>query len=277
MSYSKTNMNFVHKLNRCLIQEGFKICILDNSSEKIKNAITSSRKIISIWSIDYFQEEILWKHFAYLDDYQSNDKKVIAVLIEDCNIPLSFRHLMLIDFRDSKSFNDSIKQLIECLNDTIYDNDFAESINVQKRTINKSKPNDDSNSNSNDKKIKVAKYPYPYPYPYIILISLILLICIVILYDYWSNVDSQKKIIVYEQLCYFSIDSIPQNALVYINGEKIGKTPLFKIPLKNGKNIINLKLKCYKEESIEVHCNENYKFDSKIPSFYTLEKNNECQ
>lgn len=91
----------------------------DNVLAKINDGLAKSRKMIAVWSTNYFRDGKVWtlvESFSQLHgDPLSQDRPIIPLLIEDCTILPTFRNILCIDFRNKPDFDLRFRQLLQAL------------------------------------------------------------------------------------------------------------------------------------------------------------------
>jgi energy-coupling factor transporter ATP-binding protein EcfA2 len=91
----------------------------DHLLKKLNDAIPKCRKMVAVWSANYFRDGKVWtlvESFSQLHgDPLSQDRPIIPLLIEDCTILPTFRNIIFIDFRQKPDFDLRFRQLIEAL------------------------------------------------------------------------------------------------------------------------------------------------------------------
>ncbi len=80
----------------------------DHVLSRLNEAIEQSRKMVTVWSINYFRDDKTWTLTEGFSQQHPNvlarERPLIPILIEDCKIPPTFRNLLSIDFRNSDDF-----------------------------------------------------------------------------------------------------------------------------------------------------------------------------
>jgi len=88
-------------------------------SEMIKSGLKYSRKIVMIWTPDFFQCSDCLKHVLSFQkkygDLIQKDRLLVPALFKDAVIPESFEKYIVIDFRETADFELKVRQLIETL------------------------------------------------------------------------------------------------------------------------------------------------------------------
>jgi len=91
----------------------------DNLLARINGGLARSRKMIAVWSANYFRDGKVWtlvESFSQLHgDPLSQDRPIIPLLIEDCTILPTFRNILFIDFRNQPDFDLRFRQLLQAL------------------------------------------------------------------------------------------------------------------------------------------------------------------
>jgi len=91
----------------------------DNLLARLNDGLAKSRKMIAVWSANYFRDGKVWalvESFSQLHgDPLSQDRPIIPLLIEDCAILPTFRNILYIDFRNKPDFDLRFRQLLQAL------------------------------------------------------------------------------------------------------------------------------------------------------------------
>jgi TIR domain/Restriction endonuclease len=91
----------------------------DNLLAKLNGGLAKSRKMVAVWSANYFRDGKVWtlvESFSQLHgDPLSQERPIIPLLIEDCTILPTFRNILFIDFRNKPDFDLRFRQLLQAL------------------------------------------------------------------------------------------------------------------------------------------------------------------
>ena len=91
----------------------------DHLEVRINEGLEQSRKMVAVWSGNYFRDRKLWTYaeaFSRLHpDPLVQERPLIPVLLEGCNIPPLLQSLLYIDFRHPDDFELRFRELIESL------------------------------------------------------------------------------------------------------------------------------------------------------------------
>lgn len=123
LSHSTKDKYFVKKFMKdlvinkikCWIDEE-KLDVGDNLSFKIKNAIKNCKYFIVFWSSN--SEKSIWvkREVEYAFEIQKKESIIILpVIIEDCNIPTSFKNILYADFIYSYEYAKSFKSILKII------------------------------------------------------------------------------------------------------------------------------------------------------------------
>jgi len=126
LSYASEDQKFAEKLATRLRDEGVRVWFDqwrlkagDHLENKINNGIEQSRRMISIWSENYFQNEKIWKMVEVFskqhDDMLAEDRPVIPVKLSECNIKPTLKSLIYIDFTKPDDFDLNFRALLNNL------------------------------------------------------------------------------------------------------------------------------------------------------------------
>lgn len=81
----------------------------DHLLKRVNEGIARSRKMIAIWSTQYFRNDRVWTFIESLTkqhgDPLSEARPLVPVLLEDCEIPPTLSSLIYIDFRNPEDFD----------------------------------------------------------------------------------------------------------------------------------------------------------------------------
>ncbi len=91
----------------------------DHLLKRLNDALKQSRKMVAVWSPNYFREDKVWtlaESFSQQhQDILAQERLLIPLLIEKCDIPPTFRNIIYIDFRNPEDFEIHFRQLLEAL------------------------------------------------------------------------------------------------------------------------------------------------------------------
>jgi len=126
IAYAKADIAQASNVSERLGNAGIKVFFdqweLESSSsrsEMIKAGLKYSRKIVMIWSPEFFKSQNCLKRVAAFSkkhgDHIQKDRMLVPALFVDTVIPENFESLVVIDFREQADFELKIRQLIESL------------------------------------------------------------------------------------------------------------------------------------------------------------------
>lgn len=126
LSYASEDIAFCEKLTQHLRECGVTVWFDQRAIEagdvvpkRIRLALSSSRRVIAIWSPDYFRSDKLWTKLEwilrYCDDPHGEQRSLIPILLKECVAPEMFPNHCYIDFRNEKEFDLRFRQLVESL------------------------------------------------------------------------------------------------------------------------------------------------------------------
>lgn len=91
----------------------------DHVLAKINEGIAKSRKMVAVWSANYFRDGKIWTLLESFSqqhgDPLSQDRPIIPLMIADCDILPTFRNILSIDFRNKPDFDLRLRQLLQAL------------------------------------------------------------------------------------------------------------------------------------------------------------------
>ena len=126
ISYASEDGAFASKIAEKLRENNIKVWFDkwelkagDHLLVSINKGIELSKKMLAIWSPNYFNDTKLWTHSETYSQQHSDllGKKhsIIPVLLRDCNIPPTLRNIISIDFREDKNFDLNFKKILKSL------------------------------------------------------------------------------------------------------------------------------------------------------------------
>jgi hypothetical protein len=126
LSHASEDTVWCEKLAECLRAAGVSVWFDqwemkpgDHLLVKLNEGLSSSRRMIAVWSSNYFRDAKVWTLFELYSnqhsDPLSSKRSVIPILIEDCKVPPTLRNVIFADFRDKKSFETSLRLLVDSL------------------------------------------------------------------------------------------------------------------------------------------------------------------
>jgi transcriptional regulator with XRE-family HTH domain len=90
-----------------------------DTDQCIRQGLQKSRKLVTAWSEYYFANSKLWTlaetYLSETEDAFGGERRLIPLLLSDCNVQPNFHLLRYIDFRNRGDFDLRFRQLIEAL------------------------------------------------------------------------------------------------------------------------------------------------------------------
>jgi WD40 repeat protein len=124
LSYASEDVKWCKKLAERLREEGvrvwfdkWKLTTTRRSINQLKIGLKNSRKMIAVLSTHYFLDDTLLtltkSYFKKLKDILHQERPLIPLLIDSCDIPSPFSEIHFIDFKTEDDFDLRCQQLIE--------------------------------------------------------------------------------------------------------------------------------------------------------------------
>jgi hypothetical protein len=93
----------------------------DHLSMRLNGGMEKSRKIVAVWSDNYFSDEKVWTRAETLSqihsDPLSKGRPLIPILYRNCKRPPTLREILFIDFQKVENYESSFRQLLESISD----------------------------------------------------------------------------------------------------------------------------------------------------------------
>lgn len=126
LSHATEDMAWSQKLAEALRGEGVRVWFDkwelkygDHLEVRLNDSIGKSRKMVAVWSTSYFGDRKAWTLIESFSqqhpDPLASERRLIPVLIDDCDIPPTLRSLIYLDFREPCDFDLRLRQLVEAL------------------------------------------------------------------------------------------------------------------------------------------------------------------
>ena len=88
--------------------DGWELKPGDNLNARIDDGLEQSRKIVAVWTTNYFRDDKVWtlaeSYAKQNNDVLARERPLIPLLREDCKIKPLFHQLIHIDFRNDDDF-----------------------------------------------------------------------------------------------------------------------------------------------------------------------------
>ncbi|MFH1194966.1 MAG: TIR domain-containing protein [bacterium] len=115
----------------------------DHLLEKLNEGIEQSRKMICVWSPNYFSDKSTWTLVEVFSqrhkDVLAEQRPIIPLVITECKIPPTLRNILYIDCKNPDDFEIRYRQLIEALDIVKDDTLLKIRIDFHERKLNVSK------------------------------------------------------------------------------------------------------------------------------------------
>ena len=126
LSYASEDVMWCGQLAERLRNEGvrvwfdrWRIQAGDHLEARINDGLEKSRKMVAVWSKNYFQHGRVWtvaeSYSRQHADMLALERPLIPILIDDCTIKPTFGSLIYVDFRNEADFDLRFRQLLEAL------------------------------------------------------------------------------------------------------------------------------------------------------------------
>jgi hypothetical protein len=125
LSYASEDVTWCGQLAERLRNEGVRVWFDrwrlqagDHLEARINDGLEKSRKMVAVWSKNYFQHGRVWalaESYSRHADMLALERPLIPILIDDCSIKPTFRSLIYLDFRNEGDFDLRFRQLLEAL------------------------------------------------------------------------------------------------------------------------------------------------------------------
>ena len=126
LSHASEDGEWCEKLADRLRDEGVRVWFAkrelqpgDHLLARLNEGIEKSRKMIAIWTRNYFREEKVWtlaeSYGRQHSDVLSEQRPLIPLLREDCKIPSTLRNILFIDCRNDADFDLRFRELVQAL------------------------------------------------------------------------------------------------------------------------------------------------------------------
>lgn len=126
LSHASEDMDWCEQLAERLRNDGVRVWFDkwqlkpgDHLLKRLNDGLKQSRKMVAVWSRSYFRDDKVWTlaegYSQQHPDVLAQERPLIPLLIENCDILPTFKNLIYIDFRNNDDFDLRLRQLIEAL------------------------------------------------------------------------------------------------------------------------------------------------------------------